>query len=271
MRSNRPCHQGVKRLRDPDGAAWREDLESRVADWWEGVEKRAMLTADPINPERVFWEASSRLPDKAIISADSGTTANWFARAIRVRKGMKASLSGTLATMCPAVPYATAAKFCFPDRVAVAFVGDGAMQMLGMNALITIAKYWREWQDPRLIVAILNNRDLNQVTWELRAMGDSPRIPETQDVFAFDYANYAISLGLGGIRVDDDGQVGPAWDRAFAADRPMVIDARTDPDVPTLPPHVTFSEARSFARAVLAGDPDTRGILWQTVRRATTR
>ncbi len=230
---------------------------------------RAHQEADPINPELLFWEASPRLPDNAIIAANSGSSANWFARAIKVRPGMKASLSGTLATMCPGVPYATAAKFCYPDRVAVGFVGDGAMQMLGINGLITIAKYWREWTDPRLVIAVLNNNDLNQVTWELRAMGDSPKVPETQDVPPFDYAEYARSLGLNGIRVETPDQVAPAWDEAFAADRPTVIDALTDPDVPTLPPHISLSQARSYAKALAAGDPDAGGILWQTFKRVT--
>lgn len=259
----------IPHLKARDDTSWRETIESRVATWWEDVEKRSLLEARPINPELVFWEASPRLPDNAIIAADSGSSANWFARAIRIRPGMKASLSGTLATMCPGVPYATAAKFCFPDRVAVAFVGDGAMQMLGINGLITIAKYWRNWSDPRLVVAVLNNGDLNQVTWELRAMGKSPKVPETQDVPAFNYAAFAQSIGLHGIRVEQPQDVAPAWEAAFAADRPVVIDAVTDPDVPTLPPHITLSQARSYASALLQGDPDAGGILWQTFKRKT--
>ncbi|CAM4101006.1 thiamine pyrophosphate-requiring protein [Palleronia rufa] len=259
----------VPHLKARDDTSWRKDIESRVAKWWEDVEARTMLDADPINPELVFWEASSRMPDNAIISADSGSSANWFARAIKIRPGMKASLSGTLATMCPGVPYSATAKFCFPERVAVGFVGDGAMQMLGLNALITIAKYWREWSDPRLVIAVLNNNDLNQVTWELRAMGDSPKVPKTQEVPRFDYAGYAASLGLLGLRVETPEHVGAAWDKAFAADRPVVIDAHVDPDVPTLPPHITMSQAKSYAKALAQGDPDQAGILWQTFKRVT--
>lgn len=259
----------IPHLKARTDSDWRESIERRITDWWDRAEDRAMQTANPINPERLFWEASSRLPDNAIISADSGSSANWFARAIKIRPGMKASLSGTLATMCPGVPYSTAAKFCYPDRVAVGFVGDGAMQMLGINALITIAKFWREWSDPRLVIAVLNNNDLNQVTWELRAMGSSPRVAETQAVPPFDYAAYAASLGLNGIRVEDPDQIGPAWDAAFAADRPTVIDAVTDPDVPTLPPHITLAEAKSYAKALSAGDSEAGGILWQTFKRVT--
>ncbi len=254
-------------LEQKPAGRWRQQIESHVSDWWGGVEDRAGASADPINPEWVFWQASPRLPDNAVISADSGSSANWFARALKMRPGMQASLSGNLATMCPGVPYATAAKFAYPDRVAVAFVGDGAMQMLGNSALITIAKYWKQWSDPRLVVCVLNNGDLNQVTWELRAMADSPRVPETQDVPAFDYAAYAQSLGLEGIRVESPEAVAPAWDRAFSADRPVVIDAVTDPDTPTLPPHITMREAQSYASALLQGDPEAGGILWQTWKR----
>lgn len=255
-------------LDDKEAEDWREDIEKRVADWWEGAGARAKVEADPVNPELVFWEASPRLPDRAMIAADSGSSANWFARALKMRPGMQATLSGTLATMCPAVPYATAAKFACPDRVAVGFIGDGAMQMLGTGSLITVAKYWREWEDPRMVICVLNNGDLNQVTWELRAMADSPRVPETQDVPDFDYAAYARSLGLEGIRVEAPEDVAPAWERAFAADRPVVIDALTDPDVPTLPPHITMKQARSYATAILKGDPDTSGILWHTFKRS---
>jgi pyruvate dehydrogenase (quinone) len=179
---------------------------------------------------------------------------------------MKASLSGNLATMCPGVPYATAAKFAFPDRVAIAFVGDGAMQMLGINGLITIAKYWRRWSDPRLVVAVLNNRDLNMVTWELRALGGTPKIEETQDIPDFPYAGFAEMVGLKGIRVDRPERVGSAWEEALSADRPAVIDAVTDPNVPTLPPHITAAQAANYAKALLKGDPNAGAIVWQTLK-----
>ena len=255
-------------LRRKEDRSWRERIQKNVADWWESVEKLSHQSADPINPELLFWEASSRLPDGAIISADSGTSANWFARALKLRRGMMASLSGNLATMCPAVPYATAAKFAHPDRVAIAFVGDGAMQMLGINGLITIAKYWRQWRDPRLVIAVLNNQDLNQVTWEQRAMAGSRRTERTQALPEFAYAAYGEMLGLKGIRVERPEEVGPAWDAALAADRPCVIDAVVDPDVPTLPPHITASQAASYAKALAKGDPDAGAIVWQTFKRS---
>jgi pyruvate dehydrogenase (quinone) len=246
--------------------SWRERIEKNVADWWEVLEARAMHDANPINPQRVFWELSSRLPDDCILSCDSGTAASWYARDIRIRRGMMASLSGTLASMGPAVPYAVAAKFCHPDRVAIALAGDGAMQMNGINGLITIAKYWREWSDPRLVVLVLNNRDLNMVTWEQRANAGDPKYAPSQDLPDFRYAEYAQSLGLGGVRVDRPGDIGAAWDRAFAADRPFVLEAVTDPDVPPLPPHINLEQARAFASAAVRENVNALGYLKQTVK-----
>ncbi len=230
--------------------SWREKVEEDVARWWELLEARAMEPAQPINPQRLFWELSSRLPDQAILAADSGSSANWYARDVKLRAGMKASLSGTLATMGPGVPYAIAAKFAFPGRVAFALVGDGAMQMNGNAELLTIAKYWRRWSDPRLVVLVLNNRDLNQVTWEQRAMEGDPRFETSQELPDFPYARYAELIGLRGIRVDDPEQIGAAWDEALAADRPVVLEAITDPEVPPLPPHITLEQAKAFAGAL---------------------
>jgi pyruvate dehydrogenase (quinone) len=246
--------------------SWRKRIEAGVADWWKVLEARAMNDANPINPQRVFWELSKRLPDNAILSSDSGSAANWYARDIKIRRGMMASLSGTLATMGPGLPYAVAAKFAYPERVAVAMVGDGAMQMNGNNELITVSKYWKEWKDPRLVVLVLNNRDLNQVTWEQRAMIGDPKLQASQDLPDFPYAGYAESLGLMGIRVDKPEQIAPAWERAFKADRPVVVEAITDPEVPPLPPHITFKQATAMGSAVLKGDVGWRGMVRQTYR-----
>ncbi|HSV12880.1 MAG TPA: thiamine pyrophosphate-requiring protein [Tepidisphaeraceae bacterium] len=230
----------IDRKRD---RSWQNKIVEWVKDWWRVVEARAMNEANPINPERVFWELSPRLPDNCILSADSGTAANWYARDIKIRRGMMASGSGNLATMGPAVPYAVAAKFCFPDRVAIALTGDGAMQMNGLNACITVAKYWKEWSDPRWITLVLNNRDLNQVTWEQRIMTGDIKFNASQDLPDFPYAHFAESIGLKGIRVEHPDQLGDAWDRALNSDRPCVLEAITDPDVPTLPPHITLQQA----------------------------
>jgi pyruvate dehydrogenase (quinone) len=225
-----------------------------------------MNSANPINPQRVFWELSPLLPDNCILTSDSGSSANWFARDLKIRKGMMATLSGNLATMCPGVPYAIAAKFAYPDRVAIALVGDGAMQMLGNNALISIAKYWREWADPRLVILVLNNGDLNQVTWEQRIMEGDPRFEASQQIPDFPYARYAEILGLIGVKVDDPENLSAAWKAVLDAPRPAVLEVLTDPNVPTIPPHVTFDEMKKFARALLTGDPEETGIIRSTFK-----
>ena len=253
-------------LKRKDDRAWRNRIEKHVAQWWKTMEARAMESANPINPQRVFWELSPRLPDNCILTCDSGSSANWYARDLKIRQGMMASLSGGLATMGPGVPYAIAAKFAHPDRVVIAMVGDGAMQMNGMNEMITIAKYWRRWSNPHLIVMVLNNRDLNQVTWEQRAMEGDPKFEASQDVPDFPYAAYAELIGLRGLRVDQPEKLGAAWDYAINADRPVILEVYTDPDVPPLPPHITFKQARAYASAILHGDPDSAGIIKQSVK-----
>jgi pyruvate dehydrogenase (quinone) len=245
---------------------WREGIEANIEGWWKLVEDRAMADAEPINPQRVFWELSPRLPDNAILTADSGSVANWYARDIKMRKGMRGSLSGTLATMGAGVPYAIGAKFAHPDRVVVALMGDGAMQMNGNAELLTIAKYWQRWSDPRLVVLVLHNNDLNQVTWEMRAMEGDPKFDASQDIPDMDYAGYAELIGLMGIRVERPEDVGPAWDRAFAADRPVVIDAVVSADVPPLPPHVQFKQAKAMMMAVMHNDPEAKGIVRQSAK-----
>jgi pyruvate dehydrogenase (quinone) len=256
----------IPRLERKRDRAWREEIEENVAGWWRLVEARAMIEAEPINPQRVFWELSPRLPDNCILTADSGSAANWFARDLKVRRGMMASLSGTLATMGAGVPYAIAAKFVHPDRVAIAFVGDGAMQMNGLNELITIAKYWRRWTDPRLIVLVLNNQDLNQVTWEQRALQGDPKFDASQDIPDFPYARYAELLGLQSVRITSPDEIGSAWDQALSADRPALIEAVTDPEVPPLPPHITFEQARHFLLSVARGDSGRRAMVEQSFK-----
>lgn len=232
-----------------------------MARWWRVLESRAMNGADPINPQRVFWELSPRLPDDCILTCDSGSAANWYARDLKIRRGMMASLSGGLATMGPAVPYAIAAKFAHPRRRIIALLGDGAMQMNGLNALITIAKYWKRWEDPRLVVMVLNNGNLNQVTWEQRALQGDPRFAASQEVPDFPYAEYARLIGLQGIRIDHPDQVGVGWDQALAAERPCVLEMVTDPNVPPLPPHISASQAKAYMAALIKGDPDASAIV----------
>jgi pyruvate dehydrogenase (quinone) len=256
----------IPHLERKSDRTWRRQIEANIADWRRVLEERAFNEADPLNPQRVFWELSPRLPDNCILAADSGSGTNWFARDLRLRRGMKASVSGTLATMGCAVPYAIAAKFAYPERVAIALAGDGAMQMNGLAELITIAKYWERWSDSRLVVLVLNNRDLNQVTWEQRVLEGDPKFEASQVLPDFPYARYAELIGLRGIRVDRPEDVGPAWDDALAADRPVVLEAVVDPEVPPLPPHITFAQAKAFISSVASGDPGARGMIRQAVR-----
>ncbi|WP_280336649.1 thiamine pyrophosphate-requiring protein [Nocardia wallacei] len=243
--------------------SWRETVEKNVARWWEVVERQSMLAADPVNPMRVVWELSQRIPDNAIVTADSGSSTNWYARCLRMRGDMRGSLSGTLATMGPAVPYAIGAKFAHPDRPAIALAGDGAMQMSGMAELLTIARYRDRWTDPRLIVCVFHNNDLNQVTWELRAMGGAPKFEESQTLPDVSYAEVARCAGFTAIAVDSPDQLGDAWDRAFAADGPVLLDVRCDPEMPPIPPHATWDQLKDTASALLHGDPDALHLMAQ--------
>jgi len=246
--------------------SWREKIEGNVRDWWKEVEARAMIEAKPLNPERVFFELSKRLPANTILSADAGTTANWYGRILRMKPGMMGSLSGSLATMGAAVPYAIAAKFAYPDRVPICCTGDGAMQMNGLNELITVSKYWQKWSDPRLIFLVLNNRDLNQVSWEMRIEAGNPKLETTQSLPDFPYAAYADELGLKGIRVDNPDSVASAWEAALSADRPVVFEAYVSGDVPTLPPHISLEQAKEFTSALIKGDPNEGGIIKQSAK-----
>jgi pyruvate dehydrogenase (quinone) len=255
----------VPLLRRKNDRSWRQKLEEEIRDWWKVLEERAMTDATPINPERVFWELSPRLPEGAILAADSGSIASWYARHLKFRKGMMGSLSGNLATMGPGVPYVIAAKFAFPSKVAIACVGDGAFQMNGMNEIITIAKYWKEWADPRLIVCVLKNRDLNMVTWEQRVMAGDKKFDASQIVPDFPYAQYAESLGLKGIRVERCDRVGAGWDEALAAERPVVIEFHTDPEVPPLPPHITAEQAKNFMTSLLH-DPNRAAMIKESFK-----
>ncbi|HEX2904882.1 MAG TPA: thiamine pyrophosphate-requiring protein [Jatrophihabitans sp.] len=251
--------------RKPD-RAWREEIEADVADWWQTAERRALTDADPVNPMRIFHELSTRLPADAIIAADSGSAANWYARHLRFHGDIRGSLSGTLATMGPGVPYVIGAKWAHPERPAIALVGDGAMQMNGMAELITVAHYWQQWRDPRLIVAVLHNNDLNQVTWEMRSMEGAPKFAESQTLPDVDYAAFARSIGLTGVNIDTPDAIGPAWQAALAADRPTVLDIRCDPDVPPIPPHATFAQAKATAGAILHGDENSWGLVKQGIK-----
>lgn len=255
--------------------SWRQRIEREVEEWWRVVEDRALTEADPMNPQRVVWELSRRAPDDTIFCADSGSSTNWFARQLRMRKGQRASLSGTLASMGPGVPYAIAAKFAHPERPVIAFVGDGAFQMNGMNELITVKRYWQRcWGDsPTLVVCVFDNQDLNQVTWEQRVLGGDPKFAGSQSLPDLPYHRYAELLGLRGLYCESDSEIGELWDEALRSDRPCVLEVKVDPEVPPLPPHITFEQAKKMTRALAKGDPERVGIMrkaasgkWQELR-----
>jgi pyruvate dehydrogenase (quinone) len=241
--------------------SWRQQIEKNVVGWWKTLESRAMTSANPVNPQRVVWELSPRLPERAIITSDSGSCANWYARDLKIRRGMMCSLSGGLASMGAAVPYAIAAKFAHPDRPVIALVGDGAMQMNNMAELITVAKYWREWSNPKWVVCVFNNQDLNQVTWEQRVMEGDPKFNATQQIPDVPYHRFGELIGLRGIYVDNPDRLAMAWEEALASDRPVVLEVKTDPEVPPLPPHITLKQAKNFTEAVLSGDPNEGSML----------
>ncbi len=246
--------------------SWRDGIAKGTAKWWRTLEERAMQPASPVNPQRVAWELSPRLPDGVILTSDSGSCANWYARDLKMRRGMLASLSGGLASMGAAVPYAIAAKFAHPDRPVIALVGDGAMQMNNMAELITVAKYWRRWTDPRWIVCVFNNEDLNQVTWEQRVIEGDPKYDASQNIPNVPYHRFAELIGLQGIYVDRADAVATAWDEALASTRPVVLEVKTDPEVPPLPPHITLKQALNFTRTLVKGDPNEGSLIRRTAR-----
>jgi pyruvate dehydrogenase (quinone) len=256
----------IPHLQRKEDRSWRNEIEENVSRWWNILDERAMEDAEPLNPQRVFHELSPRLPDCCILTSDSGSATNWWARQLKLRECMLAGLSGTLASMCPAVPYALAAKFAYPDRPVIACIGDGAMQMIGINALIDVMKYWERWNDPHLIVLVLHNNDLNQVTWEQRVLAGDPKLQASQNVPDFPFARYAELLGFKGIRVDSPDRVGAGWDEALAADRPVVYEAITDPEIPPLPPHIRFEQAKSMAQALAKGEPHGVRIAWNSLK-----
>jgi pyruvate dehydrogenase (quinone) len=253
-------------LRPKEDGSWRDRIAHNVAKWWKTLEERAMQPAVPVNPQRVAWELSPLLPERVILTSDSGSCANWYARDLKMRRGMMASLSGGLASMGAAVPYAIAAKFAQPDRPVIALVGDGAMQMNNMAELITVSKYWRQWANPCWIVCVFNNEDLNQVTWEQRVMEGDPKFEASQNIPNVPYHRFAESIGLEGIYVDRPEALKPAWEEALAASRPVVLEVKTDPEVPPLPPHINLQQAKHFSEVLLKGDPAERSVIKGTVR-----
>ncbi|MCK9512328.1 MAG: thiamine pyrophosphate-requiring protein [Pigmentiphaga sp.] len=253
-------------LQENTDRSWRQEVEKQVARWKKTVDARAQVAGNPVNPQQPFQELSKRLPDDSIVTCDSGSAANWYARNIDIRPGMLASVSGGLASMGCALPYALAGKLAWPERPVFALVGDGAMQMNGINTLIGVADRWRDWADPRFVVLVLNNGDLNLVTWEQRVMGGDPRFEASQCLPPFPYADYARMLGLEGVRVEDAARVASAMEQAVAARTPIVIEVMADPEIPPMPPHIEAGQLAAYMRALrkdAAGGAALRATLKQ--------
>src|SRR5699024_1041077 len=258
--------QRIERKTDRD---WQDKLINNTKGWWQLMAERAAVSADPINPQQVFWALNQRLPENAVLACDVGSASNWYARLLKIRRGMRGYLSGGLATMGNGVPYLVAAKFAYPERPGIALIGDGAMQMLGNQGLMDLAKYWQEWQNPCCIVLVLNNRDLSQVTWEQRVMEGDPKCDASQRLPDFAYDEYAELLGLKGMRMSAADEVDAVWDEALAADVPVVINAYTDPDVGPLPPHISYAQAKSFMSSMFKGDSEAYHTVTQSMKQMT--
>jgi pyruvate dehydrogenase (quinone) len=261
----------IPHLQRKEDRSFRESIESEIENWWQILAERAMDSPSAegmMNPLRVFHELDKQAPDHFITTSDSGSATNWWARHLKAREGTKFALSGTLATMCPGLPYALSAKLAFPDRPVIAVMGDGAFQMLGVNTLIDVSKYEHLWADRNrtFVVLVLNNHDLNQVTWEQRVLAGDPKVEVSQELPDFPYAKYAESLGMRGIRVTDGDAMEAAWKEAFATDRPVLVEAVTDPEYPPLPPHIRFELAQHMAQALAKGDPHTGRIIRESVK-----
>ncbi len=252
-------------LKQNDDTSWRKTIAGNLEEWWKVVESRAMASADPINPQRIFTELSKQLPDNVILTADSGSVADWYARDIKVRRGMKGSLSGGLASLGAATPYAMAAKMAYPDRPVIGFIGDGAFQMNGMNVMITVSKYWKKWPDPRFVIMVLNNRDLNQVTWEERIEAGAGKTESTQSIPDVPYHKYAELLGLKGIFVNDPEKLADGWREALSCGKPCVLEVYADPNVPPLAPHITLAQAKNFMSSMVT-EPELGSVVKNTVK-----
>jgi pyruvate dehydrogenase (quinone) len=261
----------IERVTRKEDRDWQDKLIEKTRDWWELMASRAEVEADPVNPQAIFASLSTHLPDNALLTCDVGSGTNWYARYLKIRRGMVGSVSGGLASMGNGVPYLIAGKFAYPDRPGIAMVGDGAMQMIGNQGLISLAKYWREWDNPTAIVLVLNNRDLNQVTWEQRVMEGDPKFETSQDLPDFAFDKYAELLGLKGLRIDKAEQIDSVWEEALSSDRPVVINAYTDPEIAPLPPHISLEQAKNFMSSMFKGDPDSKHVIRESMKQIAAK
>ncbi|HWR85782.1 MAG TPA: thiamine pyrophosphate-requiring protein [Rhodoglobus sp.] len=246
----------VPLLGERDRRPWQDEVRAAVDDWHDIRERRAHTDADPVNPERVVWELDRQLPADAQLAVDVGSCTYWYARQLRLPASVPAHVSGTLASMGCGVPYGIAAKVLDPGRPVIVLIGDGAMQMTGIAELVTIARAWPQWEDPRFVICVFDNRDLAEVSWEQREMEGEPRYATTQALPEVDYAAVAAALGLAGRRVDTPDDLEDAWREALAADRPFVLDVVTDASIPLLPPFPAGESKLEGMRAALLQEGD---------------
>jgi pyruvate dehydrogenase (quinone) len=245
---------------------WAEKIEKDCERWQKVLHERAMIEATPMNPQRLFYELFQQLPMDTIVATDTGTATVWYAQYHRFQARNIGLVSGRLATMGAGMPYALAAKYACPERPVIALIGDGAMQMNGMNELLTLARDWKKWKTPQFIVLVLSNKELNFVTWEMRAAEGDPLFETSQDIPDFPYATYAQSLGLTGLTLEKAEDAESIWRQAFLSDRPVLIEASVTPDMPPLPPHISLEQAGHYASAMMQGDPNTVDVIINSLK-----
>ena len=235
-------------LKRKEDRSFLKAAQAGMKDWWELMEKRATRKDKPMKPQVVAWELGKRLRNDAIVSSDSGTITTWWARQIPAKRGQKYSLSGTLATMAPGLPYTIAAQVAFPERQCVAFVGDGGFSML-MADFVTAVKY-----NLPIKVVIIKNNVLGQIKWEQMVFLGNPEYGvQLQPI---DFAEFAHACGGVGFTVDDPNDCGRVMDEFLNAPGPAVLQAVVDPFEPPLPGKVTAEQAVHFAESLVRGEPN---------------
>jgi pyruvate dehydrogenase (quinone)/pyruvate oxidase len=223
-----------------------------MKDWWETMETRGTRQDKPMKPQVVAWELGKQLRDDAIVSCDSGTIATWWARQIVAKRGQMHTLSGTLATMAPGLPYTIAAQVAYPERQCVAFVGDGGFSML-MADFVTAVKYKLP-----IKVVIIKNNTLGQIKWEQMVFLGNPEYGvQLQPI---DFAEYAHACGAIGFTVEDPAECSSTIKEFLNAPGPAILQAVVDPFEPPLPAKVKAEQALHFAESLARGEPNRSKI-----------
>jgi pyruvate dehydrogenase (quinone)/pyruvate oxidase len=240
-------------LKRKDDRGFLEKAQKGMKEWMETMHTRATDPGKPMKPQVIAHELGRRLPDNAIVASDSGTITTWWARHIPSKRGQMHSCSGNLATMACGLPYAIAAQIAYPDRMVVAFVGDGGFSML-MAELATCVKY----ELPVKIVVIKNNY-LGQIMWEQMVFLGNPEF--ACDLQPIDFAAAARAFGVAGFTVDDPARAGDILDEALAHKGPALVEAVVDPHMPPLPAKIKTEQALHFAESLAKGTPERGKIV----------